>query len=91
MSEGMWFLDSAEDALRGVVVAIEMPVDLFLYRSEVQGNEIVHDLVARGDAGGTFVERWPYDDDGYRWSLEQEKGGAAVQIMSGAYRRSSEQ
>ena len=89
VSEGMWFWDADEQTVRGVTVAVGMPAELFLYRSTVRGNEVVHDLVARGPAGGRFVERWLFDGGGYEWSLEQEQDGKPQRLMGGAYRRVS--
>jgi hypothetical protein len=87
VGEGMWFWDASQKTIRGVVVAIGMPVELFEYRSEVRGREIVHDLVAQGPAGGEYVERWAFVGDEYRWSLEVEKDGNPEQLMGGGYRR----
>jgi hypothetical protein len=87
VGEGMWFWDAGQNTIRGLVVAIGMPVDLFDYRSEVRGGEIVHKLSAQGPAGGEFVERWVFSGDEYRWSLEVEKEGKPKAIMGGAYQR----
>jgi len=85
VSEGMWFWDARQETIRGIVVATGMPVELFEYRSEVRGEEIVHDLVAHGEAGGRYVERWRFSGGEYRWTLEEPKEGTA--IMDGVYRR----
>jgi len=82
VGEGMWFWDPAQEVIRGVVVATAMPIDLFEYRSEVQDNEIVHDLAAHGPAGGKFVESWRFAGDEYHWTLE---GGP--EPMTATYRR----
>jgi hypothetical protein len=87
VGEGMWFWDAKQSSIRGVVVAIGMPVDLFDYRSEVRDGEIVHNLVAQGAAGGEYVERWVFADKKYRWSLEVQNKGEAEAIMGGAYQR----
>ena len=87
VGEGMWFWDAKQSTIRGVVVAIGMPVDLFDYRSEVRDGEIVHKLSAQGPAGGEFVERWIFADNEYRWSLEVQNKGEAEAIMGGAYQR----
>jgi hypothetical protein len=90
VGEGMWYWDARQATIRGVAVAIEMPVELFEYRSVVRNREIVHELVAQGAAGGEFVERWVFDEGGYRWSLEAEANGALEEIMGGTYRRARE-
>jgi hypothetical protein len=87
VSDGMWFWDDGQKTIRGVAVAIGMPVELFEYRSEVRGSEVVHNLLAQGPAGGEYVERWTFAGGEYRWSLEVEKDGKPEQIMGGSYRR----
>jgi len=87
VGEGMWYWDPAEEAIRGVAVAIGMPVELFEYRSQVKDGEIVHDLVAQGPMGGNYAERWAFTDNEYRWSLEVNKDGKPEPIMAGSYRR----
>ena len=72
-----------------MAVAVEMPVELFEYHSEVRGNEVVHDLRSYGAAGGAYTERWHFEVDSYRWSLEQTQGGTTERIMGGEYKRSS--
>jgi hypothetical protein len=62
-----------------------MPIELFEYRSRVQGEQIVHNLVAQGAMGGIYVERWRFADGEYRWALEEPKEGK--EIMNGSYRR----
>lgn len=87
VSEGMWYHDPESGSVRGVVVAIDMPVSLFRYRSEVRGDSIVHHLVALGPAGGRYVETWTFEGDVYRWRLEEERQGERQPVMGGAYRR----
>jgi len=87
VSEGIWYEDPSGSGVRGVSVAIEMPVDLFEYHSEVRGEAIVHRLVSYGAMGGEYRETWQFDDEGYRWTLEQDKDGALQRVMGGAYRR----
>ena len=89
VGEGMWFWDPGRKTIRGVAVAVGMPVELFEYSSEVRGGEILHDLVAHGAAAGEYVERWTFGEDEYRWSLEVEKDGKPETIMGGAYRRAA--
>lgn len=85
VSEGWWFWDGAQATLRGFAVAVGMPVEVFEYRSIIEGAEIVHDLEAQGAAGGSYVERWRFAGDEYDWSLESPDGGE--KIMAGTYRR----
>ena len=89
--EGMWYWDPAQKTIRGVAVAVGMPVELFEYRSRVRDGEVVHDLVAQGAAGGEYVERWTFADDEYRWTLEVEKEGGLEPIMGGVYQRAGAQ
>ena len=86
VSEGMWFWDPTEDAIRGVVVALGMPVELFEYRSEVRGRDVVHSLFAHGQGGGRFVERWRFVEGAYAWTLEQVSDGSVETLMGGRYR-----
>ena len=83
VSEGWWYWDPSEQTIRGQTVAVGMGIDLFEHRTRVEGDRIVHDLIAHGEMGGTFVERWTFDGEGYTWSLEQN----GARLMGGAYRR----
>lgn len=83
VSEGFWFWDPVDAVIRGRVVATGMGIDLFEYTTRVGEDEIVHDLTTHGPMGGDFVERWVFEDDGYRWSLEQ----AGETLMGGSYVR----
>ena len=83
VSEGFWFRDPEDGVIRGRVVAVGMDIDLFEYTSRVEDGEIVHDLVTHGALAGRFVERWIFDGDSYRWSLEQD----GQPLMGGVYRR----
>lgn len=83
VSEGFWFWDPEDRVIRGRVVATGMGIDLFEYTTRVEDDRIVHDLTTHGAMAGEFVERWVFEDDGYRWSLEQD--GEA--LMGGRYVR----
>ena len=83
VSEGIWFWDPSIESVRGITVAVGMPVELFEYTSTVGTNELIHDLVSHGEMGGTYVERWRFTDDGYDWTLEQD----GERLMGGTYRR----
>lgn len=87
VSEGMWYWDPAARAIRGVVVAIDMPVTLFEYRTRVEGETVVHDLVSHGEMGGRYEERWAFDASGYRWTLRSSPGDE--RIMGGRYERAA--
>lgn len=87
VGEGMWFWDADAGAIRGVAVAVGMPVDLFEYRSAVRGVEIVHSLAAQGPMGGQFVERWQFAEGEYSWALETAGDGPRERLMGGTYRR----
>lgn len=52
VSEGWWYWDPAEESIRGQTVAVGMGIDLFEYRSRIEGETIVHDLVSHGEFGG---------------------------------------
>lgn len=83
-SEGWWYWNPAASAVRGTTVAIGMGIDLFEHTVRVvEADEIVHDLVAYGPMGGTYVERWTFDPDGYTWALEQD----GTRLMGGRYHR----
>lgn len=83
VSEGMWYWDPGVESIRGVTVAIGMPVELFEYTSRIAGREVVHDLVSHGEMGGRYVERWLFTDDGYDWALEQD----GERVMGGSFQR----
>lgn len=83
VSEGFWFWDPEDRVIRGRVVATGMGIDLFEYTTRLEEDQIVHELAAHGPMGGDFVERWVFEDVGYRWSLEQ---GGEIH-MSGSYVR----
>ncbi len=68
VAEGFWYQDPSGSGVRGVSVAIEMPVNLFEYHSEVEGDSIVHRLVSYGEMGGEYRETWQFDGEGYRWT-----------------------
>ena len=83
VSEGLWYGDPATALVRGRVVATGMGIDLLEYTTRVTEDRIVHDLVAHGARGGTFVERWTFTRYGCRWSLQSD-GDA---LMEGVFRR----
>ena len=87
VSEGIWYANPSGNGVLGLAVAIEMPVDLFEYHSEIRGDTIVHQLVSHGAMGGKYLETWQFVGDGYRWELEQDKDGVMQRVMGGAYRR----
>jgi len=82
-SEGWWYLDPVTGTVRGTTIAVGMGIDLFEHSARVGAGEIVHDLVAHGPMGGSYVERWVFDADGYAWTLEQD----GTRLMEGHYRR----
>ncbi len=83
-SEGWWYWDPVAEAVRGTTVAIGMGIDLFEHTVRMmKADEIVHDLVAYGPMGGTYVERWTFEPDGYPCALEQD----GSRLMGGRYQR----
>ena len=84
VSQGLWYWDPSAETVRGVVVAVDMPVELFEYASRLEGDEIVHDVVSHGEMGGRYVERWRFEGNLYHWSLEQD--GREI-LSGGPYRR----
>lgn len=86
VSEGMWFWDPALETIRGVAVAIEMPVSLFEYASRVEAGVVIHDLQAHGQGGGHFQEVWTFGEDSYDWAL-YPSSGEGDRLMGGAYKR----
>lgn len=83
VSEGMWYWDPGVGAIRGVTVAIGMPVELFDYTSRVTASEVVHDLLLHGEMGGRYVETWRFTPEGYDWVLEQD----GERLMGGSFRK----
>lgn len=83
VSEGFWYWDREDEVIRGRTVAVGMGIDLFEYTTRVDGDQIVHELIAHGDISGAFVERWTFREDAYEWSLEQD----GERLMDGVYRR----
>jgi hypothetical protein len=83
VSEAFWYWDPQAESIRGIAVAIDMPVSLFQYDTRVEGVTVVHELESHGQMGGSYVERWTFSDDAYDWVLEQ----AGQTIMTARYRR----
>ena len=86
VSEGMWYWDDEIQAIRGTLIAIDMPVSRFEYQTTVSGPVVTHTLRAFGTSGGRYVETWTFAGDGYTWRLQQAEGDGAT-IMSGSYQR----
>ena len=87
VAEGIWFWDSEDEVIRGVAVAVDMPVDRFDYRTVVDGSEVIHDLKAYGEKEEQFVETWTFGPTGYVWQLEQATEDGLMRITGGAYDR----
>lgn len=89
VSEGIWYEDRDAARIRGVVLAVEMPIDRFEYSTVVNGSEVVHELVAHGEAGGRYRETWTFDGSGYRWMVAKIGTDGLEPMMKGSYRRAS--
>ena len=88
VSEGMWWFDDQAGVIRGVVVAVDMPVERFEYITRVEGSTVRHDLRAFGEMRGQFTEVWNVDDEGYDWYLEAVgPGDERSRLMGGRFRR----
>lgn len=88
VSEGLWYWDPDAHTIRSVVVAIDMPVEHFEYRSRVEGDRIVHDLQVFGPEPGRFIEVWSFDGDEYTYWLERP-GGGGERLLGGSFRKAS--
>ena len=87
VSEGMWWWDDAAETIRGLAVAVGMPVERFEYVTRVEGRRVIHELTAYGEMSGEMFESWLVDADGYAWTLSERRDGTLQEIMGGAYRR----
>lgn len=86
-SEGMWYWDSEAGSIRGIVLAVGMPVERFEYTTRVEGSEVIHDLEAFGAMAGEFVETWAFEGDRYRWTLERPADDGRERMMGGEYEK----
>ncbi len=86
VSEGIWYWDDQERTIRSTHIAIDMPVERFEYRTEVEGAMVEHELNAYGPQPGDFVEIWSFHQDGYDWWVERPDD-RGTRVMGGSFRR----
>ena len=90
VSEGFWFWHPAENAIRGVFTAVQMPVVLFEYTTRFEGDRMISELKAydaEGDAT-TYEEVWDFGEvDLYVWTLSRRTPEGLREEMTGTYSR----
>lgn len=88
VSEGIWYWHPGEESIKGVFTAINMPVDVFEYRTRFEGNKLISELAAY-DASGmrtAYIETWEFTDDAhFTWSLFLETADGPRKEMGGIY------
>lgn len=91
VSEGIWYWNPAEEKIRGVFTAIEMPVVLFDYTTRFEGSRMLSELRAYDAAGGETIyeETMEFtDEDHYLWKLFRKTADGLKEEMGGTYSRS---
>jgi hypothetical protein len=90
VSEGVWYWHPEKKRIRGIFIAIDMPVEVFEYTTRFEGNSIVSELAAY-NADGTktmYKEVWEFLDDAhFAWTLFAETPEGLKEEMSGTYSR----
>jgi hypothetical protein len=88
VAEGMWFWHPGDRTVRGIVTAINMPVEFFDYTTRFEGKALIHDLTSYGNMGDTYVERWELtDEDHDEWTLFRMDDGELERLMGGTFER----
>lgn len=90
VSEGMWFWHPGEQTIKGVVTAINMPVEFFDYTTRFEADKMVSELTSYDAAGDAsrYVETFEFlDESHYRWTLFTETGEGLQKVMGGTYTR----
>ncbi len=91
VSEGMWYWSPAEERIRGVFTAIEMPVVHFDYTTRFEGDVMLNELRSYDADGGETVyeETWEFtDDDHFLWKLFRKTADGLKEEMGGTFSRS---
>ena len=91
VSEGMWYWHPGDEMIKGVFAARDMPVDLFDYTTQFEGNRMVSELVSFGTHGDRteYVETWEFTDDThFTWTLFRKTPDGLEKEMGGVYTRS---
>lgn len=89
-SVGLWYWHPERRTIVGVASAVDMPVELFEYTTEFDGDLMRSDLVAYDASGetGRYVETMEFiDEDGYQWRLLLPRPDATEVVMSATFRR----
>jgi hypothetical protein len=90
VSEGVWFWHPGEQAIKGVVTAIDMPVVLFDYTTWFEGDRMVSELRSYDAEGAEspYVETFEFTQtDQYVWRLFKPTADGLEEEMSGTYSR----
>lgn len=90
VSEGFWYWHPGEKVIRGVFVAIDMPVELFDYTTKFEGSKMVSELRSFTGSGEekAYTEIFEFTGaDAYEWSLYSGSHEARKKEMGGAYTR----
>ena len=90
VSEGFWYWHPEEKQIKGIFVAIDMPVEVFEYTTRSEGNSIISELAAY-DADGIktkYEEVLEFLEDAhYVWTLFAETPEGPREEMGGTYSR----
>lgn len=91
VSEGSWFWHPGEGAIKGVAVAVKMPVAFFDYTvKSFKGDVLEMALTAYNQAGepAEHIETWTFtDDDHYTFTLQAKTPEGWAQIMAFGFER----
>ena len=65
MSDGTWFWHSGDKAIKGIFVALDMPVVFFDYTTRFDGDKMINDLLTYDPAGteSIYTETWDFTEE----------------------------
>ena len=90
VSEGFWYWHPGEKEIRGVFVAIDMPVQLFDYTTRFEGGKMISRLrsYTTGGEESVYTEIFHFKIDGqYEWSLYEGSDEGQAKAMGGTFIR----
>lgn len=90
VSEGFWYWHPGSNEIRGVFVAVDMPVELFEYTTRFEGRKMISQLRSYTSEGDESLntETFEFTTDGqYEWSLYDGGDETQAKVMSGTYVR----
>ena len=89
VSEGVWYWHPAEATIKGVFTAVDMPVELFEYKTRFDGADLVSELIAySGPVQSRYTETWVFvDETQFEWTLYALTADGPRREMGGTYTR----